>query len=167
MILAVDPGVTYCGLALFSHGRLIDQHTPKIPVHTRTVDRASAIVDTVNHWCYTSRVPAKTTGVPMLECLVVEGMFIYPPKFQNKPPNDVMAVQTIVGALLAGVPAARRESPLAREWKGQLAKMVHHAQVTRKLFPEEKPMFENASEHARDAIALGLWALRRQKEDIK
>lgn len=153
VLLAIDPGVTYCGCALFRDGILVAQHTPKISKDAPEVNRPFLMQNVVRDWIVeTSPAPA--------DLLVIEGMKIYPPRIQKVPPADILAVQTIVGALLS-MPCKKRLSPVAAEWKGQLVKKVHHARIEGKLSATEKLAAQGASEHAWDAIGLGLWALKR------
>lgn len=155
-LLAVDPGVTYCGCAVFQNGILFAQYTPKIPKDAPEVDRAFLLKEAIFH------TELSLPGVPKvpIDVLVVEGMKIYPPRVQKVPPADILAVQTVVGALLS-MPCGKRLSPVAAEWKGQLVKKVHHARIEGKLSATEKLAAHGASEHAWDAIGLGLWALKR------
>lgn len=152
-LLAVDPGVTYCGCAFFKHGSLVLQSTPKIPKTTPEVDRPFLLREAVSLWVH-------AVHIDRIHVVVVEGMKIYPPRIQKVPPADILAVQTIVGALLS-MPCGKRLSPLAAEWKGQLVKKVHHARIEGKLSATEKLVAKDASEHAWDAIGLGLWGLKR------
>lgn len=152
-LLAIDPGATYCGCAFFTHGNLVAQHTPKILKTTLEVDRAFSLKEAVINSAY---FPV----IQRIDLLVVEGMKIYPPRIQKVPPADILAVQTIVGAMLS-IPCGKRLSPVAADWKGQIVKKVHHARIEGKLSNAEKLVAKDASEHAWDAIGLGLWALKR------
>lgn len=161
VIFAIDPGASYCGCAIFADDKLFATATVKVD-ETRRAYRPSRLSEAVASWysSVVSEVPVK---------LVVEHMEIYPR--QKEPPNDVLSVQTVTGALLASIRANEYVSPLPKEWKGQLPKAVHHNRLRSKLSPGDAAVEQRCktdgrrkaqwNDHELDAIGLGLWALKK------
>lgn len=101
---------------------------------------------------------------------VIEMPFVYPTS--PVPPNDLMTLARMVGRYEERFRAAGISNiylPKPAEWKGQIDKPTHHARVRKLLTPGEVQLVAAAGKHlsakARldllDAVALGLWALRR------
>jgi hypothetical protein len=156
-LLAVDPGLRGCGVALFNDGQL--QHAEYV-IGSAAGVRAGAwqpMAEAVRLWA-TYRTLEDTT-------LVVELPQVYVRARSKGDPNDLIDLAAVVGALVAYFPVGATVY-LPAEWKGQVPKEIIHARAasalsaweTRQItYPKRKGLAHNVL----DAVALGLCHLGR------
>jgi len=169
MLLAIDPGIRGCGVALFDGGYLIGAAYVK-----NSVDKGNG--PTV---CFFMAQEVFNWAIPDHEIydgsywdIVMEWPQIYTHSKGDN--NDLLA--------LAGVDAAittrfmdridcSAQHYLPREWKGQLTKEVCHARIEKILTPKELAAIATKQKTYRhntlDAVGIGLFHLGRfQKQRV-
>jgi hypothetical protein len=144
-LITVDPGTTKCGLAYFYRGALRGAITLQQP----TVADAQAWVQGV--------VPAGAQVV-----WVREHMDYYPGATATYPNLD--KVEDWADALAVALDFKWARTWAARSWKGNIPKPVHHSRLRKVLdSTEERWIWDHSQtgEDGRDAVGIGLFALRR------
>lgn len=160
-ILAVDPGLRFCGVAVGEEGRLIACALVESPQKTGRGGTAwGAMARSVKAWADTygefDRVRCETP------------MQYMPGNTAGKriDPDDLMQIQGVVGALCAFYTV---ETIYPYQWKGQLPKLVGYNRVISKLDDTEKSLLNGAkcAESKRhnigDAVGIFLNAVGRFK----
>ena len=170
-LLAIDPGVRGCGVALFRGGRLqvagFAGHTNKESLddkHTR-----ASVINTV------ADVVRECLGGVPISMLAIEMPRVHDKKHQvggksKVDPNDIVKLATVVGALIHEFSEATTTVYLPHEWKGQLPKDICHDRAMGRLDDEERANLARVVEgkiskkhllDVLDAVALGLHHVRR------
>lgn len=94
------------------------------------------------------------------DVLVIERPQVYDARHSKGDPNDLITLAITVGRLIERMDATTVLTPLPREWKKQLPKDICHKRALAVLSPDERRLL--VSDHnALDAVALGLWYLKR------
>lgn len=161
-LVALDPGSHKAGLALFRDGKLIWAGPVINPKKTKGAqgwqEMAALVVrGTLHAWD--------------VDTFVLERMQSYTdPRHQKGPQDDLLEVQgmsaCLVGALaFRGKGPVELVDPVPATWKGQVPKEICHQRALEVLTAEEKKVIclkpAVAKLDTLDAVALGLWALRR------
>lgn len=165
-VLALDPGIRGCGVALFVDGRLFSADYVKNPA--RRGNRAAecvAMARAVWHWTDDD-----------VDALVVEWPQIYASRIMrgengDKDPNDLLALCGIDAAVATflRVEAEALTTYLPREWKGTMKKGPCHERARDRLGETELQRALGGAARAGadlahnmwDAVALGLHHLGR------
>ncbi len=160
-LVAVDPGLRGCGIAIFENALLHVAWYCKSP---NKADRGP-----VAWWAMADRVEKEwIRKVPKrlhhLEKLVAEIPQVY--RFGKGDPADLIEIAGVVGAIAFCIPAAGRTHFLPRTWKGQVPKEAHHPRILKKLSSDEVSRIESTPKslmhNVVDAIGIGLFALERR-----
>jgi len=154
-LLAIDPGRS-TGWALFRDGTLYRAGTVSAPDARCTSTRTAAILRGV-----IAAVPWGEGGFPA-DLVAVEEME-YRPGTAGSNPGDLLGVQAIAGVCTALGSEFRFVT--ARTWKGSVPKAVSDARTKAALSGDEVLLFVRAgSDHARDAVGIGLYVLGRLRK---
>jgi len=135
LLIAIDPGVHKCALAYFSGLEVF--HVAMIPTGQKPA------------------LPEKPSRV------VCEVPTVYATRGQRGRQSDIIALAYSAGVMVRAIDCADVRLVEPREWKGQVPKNVHHARVRATLTPEECLLFDTLDHNGKDAVALGLWELKR------
>lgn len=154
-LVAVDPGKSACGVALFINERFRAGAYLKAE---ETFDLGIA----VESWV---RQHQKRFTLPdTVDVLVVEGQQIYGAvSYAN--PNDLLPLAYLAGAVFARVPAHARRMPLPRQWKGSLKKELFTRRILSSMRADERIVLEEVDcpksklHNVLDAVGLGLWSI--------
>lgn len=165
-VLAVDPGIRGCGVALFRAGLLAEAAYVKNSYKSgnRATEAASMAKDVVD-WLGDT--------IDELDELAVEWPQIYVSQLRagkgkkKADPNDLLALCGI-DAALAALFKVSTKSYQPHEWKGGVDKDPHHLRIEGRLQPSELRVASEAREDAgslehnvMDAIGIGLFHLGR------
>lgn len=163
MILAVDPGLRWCGCALGLRGGLGNSTLTKAALVLNTIKEERgprawrAMAQMVEVWVRFS-VP-----MPLDLELYVEVPRIYPQSDQRKGDlNDLIELAGVVGALTSYWRSVSFYYPA--DWKGQVPKKIMTERIRKKLRPEEldKIVSSGAKDHnTLDAVGIFLHSVGR------
>lgn len=176
VILAIDPGVRGCGVALFrplnspvAPGRL---HTAAYVKGSKDAERAASwreMARAVDRWSEDKLVYNGATEVTQI---VVELPRVYQGSKQKGDPNDLIELAAVVGALCMwiggadGVDEVPARVYYPYEWKGMVPKQIHHERAKARLDAAEMaavelPSAKSLQHNVWDAVALALHHCRR------
>jgi len=156
-LLALDPGIRGCGVALFRDRTLgwcaYVRSGSKAPDLLGVLDMAQAVVG----WVEPQEVHQ----------LAVEWPQVYAGSKQKGDPNDLIALAGVVAAVCTRFPGAVVTRYKPRDWKGQVPKEVIQARILGDVRPgrlsiEEVSAFRDAAcppslqHNVLDAIGIGL-----------
>lgn len=153
MLLAVDPGLHEAAAALFfPDGTLAHSQVFRTPKTLKGASAWEAMADCIHAF---GRAATQ---------VVVEFPQVYHGKRASPNGNDLTELAAIVGGVVTKFAHLRGDvlAVYPRRWKGNRPKPVHHRQAFGKLKEEERPLWPK-NHNARDAVALGLWRLKRLK----
>lgn len=153
MLVAIDPGLHHCGVALFTpEGTLTHAELVKNPVD---------MPGCLNAWPMAAAVASRVGG--FVTEVVVEIPQVYPGR-QKGDPNDLIDLAAVVGGCVA-VLGGRSYAYRPAQWKGQTPKDVTTARAKAKLSATEQGAIEQCQPHLMhnvwDAVALGLAHLKK------
>lgn len=157
-LVAIDPGLRGTGVAVFEDGLLVEAAYPRNP---ELILRGPAA------WLAMARAVLDSLTHPLPCDLVIEVPQVYVAGRGKGDPDDLLELAGVDGAITALLGPTTTRSPKPREWKGQVPKEIHHARALRKLSPPETVVLEQTKvppslrHNVLDAVALGLWALKR------
>lgn len=156
-LIAVDPGLRHCGIAYFYKGILGYAGLVRNPETTARGARA---------WIAMARAVAARIQRFDWEKGVVEDQEQYEGASNRVNRADLTELAHVAGAvaLVLGARGSDVESPLPKQWKGQLPKDVCNRRIEAKLTPLEAVVIEREgalTHNIIDAVGLGLWALKR------
>lgn len=161
LLLAVDPGVRACGVALFEDEQLVaaDWVRTKEEALPKAAD---ALATAVGRW-------AQRAGSGFPDYVVIERPKVYENREHEVDKDDLISLAIVAGAVWEGLAGFARDGEfvLPREWKGQVPKDVHNARVMKHLEPEERAIVHRVKctpkqiHNVIDAVGLGLWAVDR------
>lgn len=109
----------------------------------------------------------RTEVEPVDVDLVIEVPQVYVAGRSKGDPDDLLELAGVDGAITTLLRPGKIAGFKPREWKGQVPKEIHHARVLRKLNEAETAVLERANvppslrHNVVDAVALGVWFLRR------
>jgi len=164
-VLAVDPGSSLAGVALFHQGVLEKAALIRPnPAHPYLVAAG------VERWWLT--IQAKDYGEPLqLHVLAVEGQQIY--RHSKGDPNDLLGLAYCAGAVHARIHADQRKSILPRSWTGGVPKEARVQKTLRALTPAELDLVmtlkvpKSLLHNVIDAVGIGLYTLGRGPTSTK
>lgn len=150
-VVSIDPGLSGCGVAIFSDGILDSAVYPTVSKEGSRVQR----------WACMSR----EVYLAMRTCdvLVVEVPRVYP-GVRREDPNDLLDLTGVLGGILAIGCYRSAVQYYPSEWKGQVPKKVMNARVLSKLSEWERLGIANAgakTHNILDAVGIGLHYLGR------
>lgn len=161
-LLAIDPSIRSCGIAIFERNLLV----------YADVLRSMAVIQpmtSIQEICKLAQEAwEKNVGVSYSpEILVIERPEIYRASKGN--PNDLMPICIMLGMMWERFGPKATMFPLPKEWKGQVPKEVHNTRILNKLDKRETMTVKDnlmrvpatLQHNAVDAIGLGLFALNR------
>ena len=166
MIFAIDPGLRWCGFAVFNgNGHLVEARLIKSqetsargpPAWKAMADGVRARVEAVtqaerDRFLCAIRAPVKT--------LVIEVPRIYPHSRDQKGDlNDLLELAGVVGAISQLFPVMSHVYPA--DWKGQLPKKVMNERVLRTFTAAEGDSLIHHDHNTLDAVGIGLHHLGR------
>lgn len=172
LLLAVDPGIRGCGVALFKDSALIACAYAKNPVKSGSdFDAVISLAKEVYGW-WNERLFDFYRGGELDLRLVLEWPRVYTASKSKGDNNDLMPLVAVDAAVVAlfGVPA-RRVYP--RDWKSTLSKEQTQARVESRLRPmgggsgewsaycEGTDAARSLAHNVVDAVGIGLHALGR------
>ena len=151
MLVAVDPGVHACGVAVFLRGGQLE----RAAYVTCAGGGPVAVAGEVRDWF----------GSLVADRIVIERPQVYIPRLMKGDPNDLINLAMVVGALLATLHGPG-ETVLPASWKGQVPKDIMVNRIKKRLAPEELaramlPKTKDLQHNVFDAIGIGLWAVGR------
>jgi hypothetical protein len=165
-VLAVDPGIRGCGVALFKAGGLVKAAYVKNPFFAGNgAAEAASMGRAVQHWTETS--------CGYVDHIAVEWPQIYVSQLRagkgkkKADPNDLLALCGVDAALAAllGTPTTSYQP---HQWKGSMDKDASHLRIESRLRPAELAVAAEGREAAGalehnviDAIGIGLFHLGR------
>jgi hypothetical protein len=142
MLLACDPGVRGCGLALF------DEKSQRF---------------TLGMWVSTEKLPRTKNLLQGVKVLALERQYL--PKTHPRPMNIVELA--FAAGRVAGIWAECRLVELPPStWKGSVPKRIMLDRIRSRLDADEITLTVGLNEHVMDAIGIGLFALGRLKGRI-
>lgn len=163
MLVAVDPGINGCGVAVFERQLLTRAFYCKNDCPKAQKDhyyRAAAMAAAV--WDITVALK------PCPQSLIVEYPRVYRAGKGKGNPSDLLLLTAVGGALAVlayrqGVPHIQTVEP--EQWKGQLPKEISHARILATLTSQEKcnivACAQSYMHNVLDAIGIGLWRVSR------
>lgn len=144
-LLAIDPGKTHFGYAVFSQNKLIGCGTQK---HSSNEGLALIAVDLAHGLQST-----------YYGCIVVMEK---PENYlRNNKSKSLEGLVALCNAVHSAVGVHRFYTP--KQWKGQVPKDVHHERLARVLSASELVLWGAVDHNAKDAIGIGLFHLGRTK----
>jgi hypothetical protein len=161
LTLAIDPGIVGCGCAILGEdSELIEAFFVKNPNTTAETSREEGTLFTDLTEAIRLRVSEVTALCP--ERVVIERPQVY--VTHAAPPEDVMVVGVLVGALLQlWMTQGAREVSLVvpRRWKRQVPKKIMLQRIEQRLSDEERTRIKESRSTFRhnvlDAVGLGKW----------
>lgn len=166
-LLAVDPGIDRCGVALFLDGVLVRADHVGQPLSSKdaggtpdVLDRVVSIAGHLHGWLedhYEEHGP--------LDLLIVEWPQIYTPGKSKAPGKDIVLLGAAAASVAVRIFAKERRSVRPDEWKGQAPKAVIQGRVVARLSDAERKTIaelpDSRLHNTIDAIGLGMWHLDR------
>ena len=146
-LIAIDPGKSHFGYAVFSYGTLIACGTPE---HTNPTALAQIAIDL--HSFYDRQTEERVT-------LVMEVPQHY---LRTRRAKSLEGLVALCAAIDRAVHVGRFYQP--KEWKGQVPKPAHHKRLRRVLNSFECSLWDAVDHNAKDAIGIGLFYLGRTKK---
>jgi hypothetical protein len=165
LLVAIDPGIRGCGVAVFEGYFLTEAAYVKSPVLEGN-DAAAAV--SMASWV----VGSLGLLSRHITELAVEWPRIYASRIRagltKEDPNDLLALTAVDTALAALLSPVKTVSISPSEWKGQMKKEPCQARIVSRLSPRELVVAEAAAAAAKskahnlfDAIGIGLHHLGR------
>lgn len=175
MLLAVDPGIRGCGVALFGDARLVAcAYVKNVARKGSGPWECAQMAEAVIRWAVSCQAPYSRLLDDEKLILGLEQPQIYARGGGRTKgdPNQLLALAGIGGALAARFPVAQVQHVVPHAWKGTIPKgkenEIIRGRVESRLFVEERVPYEEGIGIARsiahnvvDAVALGLYFLGR------
>jgi hypothetical protein len=167
-VIAVDPGIRGCGVALFRGGVLVDCEYVRNPVKKGAdFDAVVGAARAVDAWCFRS-LEAIPNDVGWSTRVVLEFPQVYTASKSKGDNNDLLPLAAVDGAIAAllGCPATR---VAPRDWKGSMAHEAVEHRVASRLDGDEMFVIDEAfgragktlAHNVTDAVGIGLHAVGR------
>lgn len=171
LVLAIDPGVRGCGVALFEHNFLIRAaYIKNLPFKCEA--RAAEAADMAGE------IRFEFPNIIRLN-VIIEWPQIYAGAIRagksKVDPNDLLALTAVAGAIAARYNGSNILTVRPREWKGQMTKAVTEYRILDRLEGSEIDVLTLAKREAGsfahnivDAVGIGLcyvgrWSLKWRK----
>ena len=173
ILVALDPSIRSCGLAMFEDGTLIHAESVKMIAGSDVAARALAMARQVSYHVETHESGAWLANRRNAH-VVTEWPQTYRAQHAKGDPNDLHAIAAVGTAVAALLGAAELVSYTPREWAGQVPKTTkgdcrqspRARQIRSRLLAAEIPVWEalRSSDHdAIDAIGIGCHHLSRPR----
>ena len=146
VLLAIDPGKTHFGYAVFREGLLVSCGTPN---HANAEGLASIAIDLYRYY-------KRQAGTRVSVAMEVPQNYL-----RTRRVKSLSGLVALCAAVDAAVQIERFYQP--KVWKGQVPKPAHHKRLVRVLSAAETTLWNEADHNARDAIGIGLFHLGRTK----
>jgi len=167
-LLAVDPGIRGCGVALFRDGELRAAAYVRNAVRKgNDFDAVLSLARSVRAWVFPADPYFGSDG----DRAVLEYPQVYTASKSKGDNNDLLPLAAVDGAIVAllpGLPGVSATRVLPRDWKHTMAHEAVEARVLGRLSPSERAVLDEALKDARslghnviDAVGIGLHALGR------
>jgi len=165
LLVSIDPGYRYCGIAVFSDGRLTHAEHVDAKVWDTEAQQFASTASAVWEFLET------TVGKAAME--TAELAIEYPQQYLHSPAprESVQRLVGTVGAVLAQVQgktgglSVKVSTYKPREWKGQVPKDIMGKRIVARLSAQEVPIIpalpKSKLHNVVDAIGVGLYHLRR------
>lgn len=169
-LLAIDPGIRGCGVALFQDGRLAhvdaEARLAWAAYVPNTVARGDDMVAILSMARAVRDAVARRVSGLVVDVLVVEFPQVYAGGKAKGDPRDLLTLAAIDGAIGVEIPARRRVLRyFPREWKGQTDADLMLERILERLDALEvdqiAPCRASLRHNAIDAVGIGLKALGR------
>jgi hypothetical protein len=155
LLVAIDPGLRGCGVALFRGGLL--EQAAYVESHS-TGQRSIA-------WLAMVAAVREFLGARPVARLVVELPQVYIQAKSKGDPNDLIHLAAVVGGLCVAFDTSPQQIYLPAEWKGQVPKEIVHARAQQRLSDEERSRVscrrKSLLHNVNDAVSIGLKFLGR------
>lgn len=139
MILAIDPGIRGCGVALFDPtGELAWARYVRNTV--KQGDDPEALLGMAHAVC--TALAARVTLASQIKTLIVEWPQVYRIGLQKGDPNDLLSLAGVDGALCAMFPHATLKRYKPAEWKNQIPPNVCAMRIVNALREPERRRFD-------------------------
>ena len=155
LLVAIDAGLRTCGVAMFATGVLVAAFTADESVgRGPAVWRSMALKVTSNitrlryPWC---EMPVDLVIEVMQEDSRSRGNVA-----------DILEVQGVAGAISSHYLWKTITGYTPRQWKGSVPKTVSHLRARRTMCVAERDVVEGLDHNGMDAVALGLFHLKRK-----
>ena len=159
MILAIDPGLRHCGMALFREKLLIDAALVRITADAYGTSEAARLMALqVGRW--------KQRAAYSLE-LVIELPKVYPTGRQQGDQNDLIKLAALAGAIVGSCDWQSSRFIEPRTWKGTINADEMTGRIQGRLSDFERTRVDLESSpkslhhNIWDAVGIGLWACGR------
>lgn len=152
ILVAVDPGVRGCAVAVFGDGVLL------LALKTHSIH------DSLMSCALAACEPVEKLKIAHINMLIIEKPQVYDSRNQRGDQRDIIDLALVVGAVIAvmaiGHVIYRIETPLPHRWKGNVPKNISKYRARAKLTDVELDKVGLFANHdVWDAIALGQWGL--------
>lgn len=157
-LLAVDPGLRCCGVALFRDGVLVRAGAVRGPAKGRGPAVWSALAAGVESWIWQRE---SVGGPPRPQVLVVETMRID----ARSVAEDVLEVQAVAACIVGRLWGWTPDEAPAHKWKGQTPRDVMGRRVEKHVQDEglwsaiEVPSVKDHLNDVMHAVGIGWWYL--------
>lgn len=149
-LIAIDPGLRQCGVALFALGRL----------YRAFIVKGSTAPSGPGVWA--AMAAAVRPGGMGSPGLAIEFPKAYPGGRQAADPADLLELAAVIGAITQVYEPHGVTRYFPREWKGQMDKVTCKARVVERLSQVELAAVERKNNHnVWDAVGIGLFHLGR------
>lgn len=170
MIVAVDPGIRGCGVAIFESDKLVRAaYVPNLVEEGNQANEAASMAAAVWHWVKSHYDPAWFS----VDELALEWPKIYATRIRRgetkEDPNDMVALAGVQSSIATLFEDAEPYSYYPSDWKGQMKKEPCHRRIQERLervgdfAPLAKASDEAGSlaHNIWDAVGIGLFHVRR------
>ena len=162
-ILAVDPGVRGCGVALFVHS--LTGERLRRAAYVRNPHKTGDGMGEVESMARAVRDSFDRMACVTFDRLVLEFPQVYTGARAKGDPRDLLALAAVDGAICGFVHHTEAVRVLPREWKGQVDPDVLIERVKARLLPAEIAAVElpcaSLAHNVWDAVGLGLFSVGR------
>jgi hypothetical protein len=151
-VLAIDPGLRGCGVALYRASILVEAAYVRGPVAGRGPEAWGIMADNVLLAFQASRL-AKPLDV------VLESQKIYTVGKSQGRPDDLLELRGVMATIARDYATlgGRVVSYLPSEWKGQVPKEVHHRRLQAAVSPTERTIINQALHGLAASLAHNVW----------
>lgn len=164
-VLAIDPGLRGCGVAVYLDGTLEHAWYTENPERVLDGPAAWEIMSCAVFLAVDRIVVPLGTPTPEFDVGVFEVPQVYRLSRQKGDPNDLISLAGVVGSVSASMPCFKRIGVHPAQWKGQVPKAIHHKRIVSSLSANEKKSIQLPSKSLQhnvwDAIGLAQWWVQR------
>lgn len=166
ILIAIDPGLRGCGLAIFRNGIL---HQARYVKNSEAHDRGPVAHMTMAE-CVAHEATKCIESAAQKTCLVVEFPQVYSGPGKNIDQNDLLDVAGVASACMSTVANwmpvddTNCRWTLPHGWKGNIKKEIMTNRILASLTDAERGVIVSAGSkdhNTVDAVGIGLWQLGR------